>query len=433
MADIYRAYEHKPHLATSKQSISELYFVVGVGLFALLIRIIFSFVLFPYLSGPLNLDLDPDYFGRLAQNWADGKGYVFDEREGPTIGRGPGYPLLLAGIYLVFGQMFPAAVLAQCLIGSLVCVVMYYLGKQVFGSWVGYIAAFIGAVHPLLIWYSPRLRYEPLLTLLLALAILWSLKVQDSRSLKDAFLMGLFFGAAALISQIVILLPVALFVVFLWLTAHKSTLIKPFVVALLTMIIIIIPWTIRNYQVSGRIIPVHSGGVTQFVTGNYEFEHYHEAPLQSVKLGELGVVYAAQLLGYDDVAEFNQLAADVDQALLPHALSYLRNEPGKLLIKIVMQFPRFWYLSESPLKSWFLISIQAPLLILALVGAFHTLRTGRQGLPLLLTILYFNLIYAAIVVEGRYSTPVVPYVILLAAVGFQLSFGAIQKLRYIRG
>jgi 4-amino-4-deoxy-L-arabinose transferase-like glycosyltransferase len=407
----------------------EMHLLLGICLLALLIRVAFSFVLFPRLADPLNLGRDPDLFGWLATNWATGKGYAWYEGAGPTTFRGPGYPLLLAAVYRVFGDLLPGAVLAQCLMGALLCLVIYYTGELVFGAWVGYTAAFLGALHPLLIWYSPRLRYEPLLALLLALAVYWMLKAQDSRALKDAFLMGLFLGCAALVNQVVILLPLVVLAGFLLLPkTHKATLAKQLAVALVTMVAIITPWTVRNYQASGRIIPVHSGAVMDFIKGNYELEHYDEAPLQLVKLEQIADEHVARLLGLDP-SEYDLRAEGVDQALLPHALSFVRNEPGKLLAKIAVMVPRFWYLSESPLKSWVLASVQGPFLLLASVGALHALRTSRRVLLLVLITVYFNLVYAVFHGQARFSTLVVPYVIILAAAALPRIFDAIKRWR----
>lgn len=405
----------------------EAHLLLGIALLALLVRLVFSFVLFPRLAGPLGLGSDPDLYGQLAQNWVDGKGYTFHDGAGPTTGRGPGYPLLLAAVYVIFGSLFPAAVLVQSLIGSLICLVMYCTAKQVFGSWVGYTAALIGALHPLLIWYTPRLRYEPLLTLLLGLVMFWLLRIRDSQSFKDPLLMGLCLGLAALVNQVVIVLPFLLFAALWPVKACKSTLAKQLIVVLLAMAAIVSPWMARNYLVSGLIIPVHSAGVVQFMKGNYEFEHYHEAPLQSMKLDRMGATYVAQLLGRDP-AGLDLLETGLDQALLPDALAFLRDEPGKLLAKIAAQMPRFWYLSESPLKSRFLAAIQVALLLPALVGAFHTILT-RRGCPLLVIILYFNLVYAATHVEARYSTPIAPYVVILAAAGLRMIFDIIRERR----
>jgi len=396
---------------------AEIYPVLGIVLVAVLVRVVFSFAVFPHIAGPLNLGRDPDRFWQLAQNWVDGNGYAFDKGAEPTTYRGPGWPLVLAAVYIVFGDSYPFAVLTQCLIGSLVCLVMYFIGKKAFGSGVGYAAALIGALHPLLIWYSPRLRYEPSLTLFLALAVYWVLRAQDSGALKDALLTGVFLGCAALVNQVVILLPLALFGALLFRKLPKATLAKQSAVALLTMAAVVAPWTARNYRVSGgRIILVHSGSAMTFVRGIYYAELYHEAPLQGVKLDDLAEVHLAELLGADPL-QFDRGASGVDESLLPYVLWHVQNEPRKLLNRIAVQIPRFWYLSESPLKSWLIAGIQGIFLLLALAGAFHSLGTNRHGLVLVLTVVYFNLVYAVFIALARFSVPVVPYVIILAVAG----------------
>ena len=68
--------------------------------------------------------------------------------------------------------------------------------------------------------------------------------------------------------------------------------------------------------------------------------------------------------------------------------------------------------------------------MLALVGTLCVLRMRHQfGLMLIATILYFNTIYAATVAQARYSTPVVPYVLILAALGLQIILGIIRTRR----
>jgi len=159
-----------------------------------MIRLVFSFAIFPHLAGPLDLGRTPDSFDQLAINWVEGRGFTYSGGTEPTTWRGPGYPLLLAVIHTIFGNLAPAAVVVQSFILSLLCLVVYLLAKQVFDARIGIAAALMAAFHPLLIWYSPRLRYEPLLALLLVYAIYWMQRAQDSGKLKDAFFMGLLIG-----------------------------------------------------------------------------------------------------------------------------------------------------------------------------------------------------------------------------------------------
>ena len=284
--------------------------VFAIALLAFLLRIGFSYTIFPLIAEPLGLGRAPDGFDRLALNWVQGNGFSYSVGAEPTTYRGPGYPLLLAGLYLAFGETVHAGVIAQSLIGSLLGVAVYFLGKQLLDDRVGYAAALLVAFHPLLIWYSPRLRYEPLLALLLVLAVYWMVRAQRSRTTVDAVVVGLLFGYAALVNQVVLLLPAAVLAGLLLAGSHRESLAKLAGVAVLTMALVIGPWTIRNYLTTGLFIPVHSGGIVQFVKGNYEYKYYDEAPMRSKEIDHMGVAYVAQLLG-EDPADFGLRATGV--------------------------------------------------------------------------------------------------------------------------
>lgn len=404
----------------------EAYVVGGICLAALLLRLAFSFVVFPRLAGPLGLGTDPDYFGQLAQNWAAGNGYTFHPGDPPTTFRGPGYPAALVIGYRIFGDMLLGAILIQCLMGAALCAIVYLIGKRVFGPRVGLTAAALVAIHPLLIWYSPRYRYENLLSLLLALCVYWFLRTLDSRSYRDAILTGLWLGMAVLVNQMAALLLLVLLSALPLFGAGRVRAVRLLTVTALTMALTILPWTIRNYQVSGRFILAHSGGVTQFFKGNLEYEYYDEAPLQLLQLERAAMTRMAEMLGIEWAA-YDERHPGMDEAVWPFLLADLRHGRVNLIAKIVAQAPRFWYLSESPAKSYFLAAIQGGFLVLTLFGAFRVLRDERRGIVFILIIGCFNLVYAATHSQARYATPIVPYVVILAAAGLAVLCGVIRK------
>ena len=84
---------------------------------------------------------------------------------------------------------------------------------------------------------------------------------------------------------------------------------------------------------------MHSGGVTQFVKGNLQFEHYREAPLQSTQLARIAETILAHRLGLTEQLDVRR--EGLDQALLPLAVESLRRQPDRLLVKIAAQVPRF--------------------------------------------------------------------------------------------
>ncbi|MBN1964309.1 MAG: glycosyltransferase family 39 protein [Anaerolineae bacterium] len=401
--------------------LTETQFVFGLFVLALVIQLVFAFVLFAVLDETLNMAIDPDQYGVLARNWANGDGYTFLPGDVPTTYRGPGYTVVLAVVYAVFGEggMQPVVAVLQSVCGALTAVVIFYLGRRAFRPAVGVLAGLLGAVHPLLIWYAPRYRYEPLFTLLFMLALLFTLHVWQERRLRDGLLAGLFFGLASLVSQTALLAPVGLFVLMLLLPGRRVQLIGPLALAGAVTVLVVAPWTIRNYDLTGQFIPVQEGGMTQFYKGNIEYARYEEAPLQSVVLAELAAQDMADVLGVE-YATFDLRTPGLDATFSPLVMDYLRTQPGHFIGKVITQAVRFWYLSETAFKSYMLLAIQAIYLIPAAVGLVVGLRRRESRVPVVLmlaTIGYVMLLYAATHVEARYSTPILPLVVVLAGAG----------------
>jgi 4-amino-4-deoxy-L-arabinose transferase-like glycosyltransferase len=253
------------------------------------------------------------------------------------------------------------------------------------------------------------------------LAVFFALRVKDNRQPRDAAFMGLFFGLSALVNQISLPLVLGLFLVLLVLQFKEwKALLRPMGLAVGTAIVVILPWMIRNYkETDGRLIPVHEGGITQFVKGNYEFELYEEAPLRSVELADLASVELAKSLDRDP-NNFDVRSEGLDEDLRSHAVDYVQEHPDKLVSKVALQSLRFWYVSETPRKSYIVGAMQLAFILPALLGVYAGLRAREKRhdtLYLLAIVVYFNLVYAATHVEARYSTPVIPIVVIFAASG----------------
>src|SRR5271170_7985878 len=81
--------------------------------------------------------------GHIAYSMATGKGFSspFQRDSGPTAWLAPVYPLLLAGIFKVFGVYtrgaFFAAIFLNMVFSSATCVPIFYLGKRIAGVGTG--------------------------------------------------------------------------------------------------------------------------------------------------------------------------------------------------------------------------------------------------------------------------------------------------------
>src|SRR5215472_547725 len=92
--------------------------------------------------------------GSIAKSLASGKGFSspFGKDTGPTAWLTPVYPLLVAGIFRVFGiftrPAFFAVVFLNALFSSFACVAISYAGKRIAGTGVASGAAWLWAIFP---------------------------------------------------------------------------------------------------------------------------------------------------------------------------------------------------------------------------------------------------------------------------------------------
>jgi 4-amino-4-deoxy-L-arabinose transferase-like glycosyltransferase len=393
--------------------------LILIFLLAFAIRLAFIFVIRPITIGSPGPDaIDPESFGVRATNILEGRGYS-DADGTPTVWREPLYPFFMAGVWALGGQSEEIIQVANSALGGLAAALTYLLAYYSFGRGVGFVAALLYSCFPLNIWYVPLYRYEALFTPLVALCGVFYTRLRERLHWWDAVLMGVVLGLTTLNSQLVLLMPLVFIVASLESPRWKQLLARV-VVATLVMGVVIFPWTLRNYIVTGgEFIIVRQGGPANFLLGNYAVDHYDEAPMQLTPLRELAKNKREALIldktGAVSIDEVDPI--EREKIWGQEVTNFLKTQPGQFVRKVIVQAIRFWYLGDTFSKSIFILSIQLPLLIMALLGIIQAIRHRKPFVFYLLTIAYFNSIYAVMWVEARYTVPLEPYVMTLASYG----------------
>lgn len=169
---------------------------------------------------------DPQHYHATASNLADGRGYTVavDERgfvageEGePTAFWAPGYPFALAPLYAAFGSDERVAKAFNAVVGALTVVPVFALARKTTSNiqqttkeedqaadkrWhdrAGLVAAFLFAVCPALILWTPTLFSEALFTFGVACTLAVGVWASERRSLFAWVLVGLVLGATAFV------------------------------------------------------------------------------------------------------------------------------------------------------------------------------------------------------------------------------------------
>ena len=350
---------------------------------------------------------DSKGYHAVAVNFLDGNGFV---QGGSTrISRVPVYPLFLAACYRVFGRDYYAAPrVIQSLAGALVCVLVYAIAAPAFGRGVGLLAAAMVAAYPFFIYYSGLLLTETLFTLALTLFMYLVLSIDRGtfRSvLAAAAVAGVLAGATVLLKPS--FLTFVPFVGLVWLAVSRRPVraLKAMVVIVLCTGLTMCPWIVRNWALTDRFVP------TTLLVGISLYEGVHRGADGGPAMDRLpDRVYG--LSEYDENREYLKISRRL-----------IREEPGRMIALAGKKFLRFWnVVPNSPDHQgvvYRLVSIVSvvPLLCFAVVGLLCAPVPRGERLLLVSAPIHFTLVHMVFVSSIRYRTPVMPMMIVLAAVG----------------
>lgn len=387
---------------------------------ALILRLLFVAVLQPngfYFS-------DARHYDRAAVSLLSGDGL------GEKYNRSPFYPVLMAGVYRVFGHSFTAMRVFEAALGVLLCWLVFQIARRLFGVPTAFIAAGLTAVHPHFLLIVGILYPTQALTVLMAAAVLLLLLYEEKKQRRFLLLSAFASALAALtIPAMFFILPFIL----LWMMFRPAVSVWSRVAAVMTFLFVfsamLTPWTLHNYQKYGRLtlvrpVPhtvfpnladreaqkqrIESGfkDTTDYLkanpTGTDEdrldkiIGNYFKYPLQSVRylVGELGHFWALYPDRLDTPSASYQQQVQKKDARMATTRSSL------------------WALAK-----YLSIVVISPLFLFALIGLFSSLPWRRAAYLPLGALFGLSIGYSLIYAEVRYRIPIEPYVLMFTAYG----------------
>lgn len=193
-------------------------------------------------------DDDSYRYDFAARALAEGRGYIHLNGE-PTAFWPPGYSLLLAAVYTVFGESVLAAQLLNVVLSTATVALVYLIGRLTMGRQAAFVGASIVAAFPSLIFFTGVTLSETAFTFFALLAIALVLLEARNPQRRDLRLLlgaGLAFGFASLIRGQALLLPIVLIPFWLRAGTDRSRIADKLVAIALGIGLIVAPWTIRN-------------------------------------------------------------------------------------------------------------------------------------------------------------------------------------------
>lgn len=393
--------------------------------------------------------------GEIAASLVEGRGFSmrFLGADGPTSQQAPVYPAIVALAYAAGGVEQPRALLllelGQALLGGLLVLGVLQLTRWVVpdrpaAAWV---ASAVAAFHPTLVYAATYVQVAELAATLVVWTLVWAARAGDSRSIRDAAIVGVLLALAALTDPILGLVGVGAMVAVaggetVGRTGRRGTIFLGAVVAL-TASFGITPWVVRNAIVHGEFVPIKSTFGYAFWQANCAMSEgtdkvvrasvdgILEAPGASADLSTLNATIwrARHEAGYiDDVAmtaEFKRHLGTLSEparsrVLLRMAAADIKADPLRYARLCLRRFQYFWLFDETNPKTrvWIYRASHLGLTALALAGLALAAPSARRRLgPLVATAGVLSVFHALTIVSARFHIPIEPLMAVWAGAG----------------
>jgi hypothetical protein len=331
----------------------------------------------------------------------------------PTARWLPGYPLFIAGVYLLFGDSYRAVYVTQAFLGVLIAGLTYLSAKHVLeDKAAALVALLLYAFDPFAISICAQFQTETLFTALLMASFFCFVKSWQvtGTPLIFACMSGLCAGAATLTRSVGAPMFAGLCFALLlgWggtcARIGIATRVRIITIASIVFVGSLLPWLIRNHETTGQYVFSTQGWQALAMSSNdnadthYTLEGINSIPVTSIEQPEI----------------------EREEIYRAFAMNWIRDHPVRYASLYVSRVFSFW----SP----FLASYSGPVAIvgtvfngaLLLFGGICVIafrKTWRRFLSIYAVLLTFTFSYSVAAIATRYRLPLYPLLEILAAGG----------------
>jgi hypothetical protein len=407
--------------------------LIGITVTAFLLRILYMLTIAPPLYGLA----DEGFYYHASDLIVQGHGYsqplivVFYGIYRPTALHPPLWSGVLSIVSLftapandtpgVTGTAVDVHRGVTCLCGATVVLFVGLLGRRI-GDWrVGLLGAAIAALYPHFITLDGDLMSEPLYGAIVGGLVLLSYRFVDRPTRGRAFALGLLAALAALTRAEglwfipVLLLPLA------WKAGRDRLRLSVF--AVLGALVLLVPWTVRNYVAFHRFVPVANSGAV--IAGANNRCAYYGSHIGSWQ-GDCASVPGQTNLSPE---------IDISSRQTTQGLNYARDHAARAVLVAGTRLLRVWSLYDpnyeaigEPTMLDVGLWVYYVMLAAAVYGLIALRRRGRRILILIAPAIVTSI--AAILGDGpdrlRYDAEVP--LIAVAAWTFVLLFGRARRV-----
>ena len=363
--------------------------------------------------------------GRIARALATGFGFSdpFRGHTGPTAWVGPLFPLILAGVFKIFGVFTPQSAWAILTINSLFSALTarttWEIAARCFNQKVALWSAWIWALYPAAMQYAVRWVWDTSLSTFLfswVFVVTLRMRTPDASGTTTGrwALLGLLWGLTGLSNPaLLIFLPVC----GLWVLAGTPDWKRQAGGVLLAATLFVAclgPWTWRNWEVFHRFVPTRGNFGAELYLGNgpgatgllMEYDHPIQAPDQLRLYTGMGEIAYSRMRGVQAWAE-------------------MRAHPGRFAENTLKRVFFFWGGVPHPASAtpWVEYARSLNFVFASVCGLLGLALALQRKVPaaglLAWGFLLLPLVYYGVAAHARFRHPLEPLMVVLGVYLFQ--------------
>jgi Dolichyl-phosphate-mannose-protein mannosyltransferase len=373
--------------------------------------------------------------GRVARAIAAGQGFSSPLRmvdTGPTVWFTPIYPYLIAGIFKIWGiYTFHSRIVIQTMnlaFAALTVIPIYGIARRTFTEAVAVGASWFWVFLPTSLFFPMTWIWDTAMAALFFALIFWATLALADRQTTWAWAgYGALWAIGILVNPSMLsVFPFLLGWVIWEARRDGAPWIKFAAATVLVFAIGMIPWTVRNYRVFGKVIVLRSNFGLELWLGNNAAVPDSWSPWMHPNDN------AEEARKYQSMGEIAYMAEK--QKL---AIAYMRAHPADTVRFTFHRFIDNWLaMTDSPMDSWsysplyikLFMLLNISLSLFTLLGALFVYRAKHSdAFAYAIVLLVFPLIFYLTHASLRYRFPMDPIMMVLSA------YGVAQTLALARG
>ncbi len=385
--------------------------IFGVGL---LVAVLWTLLAnFSWTGSPL-ISPESEGFIALARSLLAGEGYLLWGE--PTSQHMPGYPFFLAGVFALFGELTLGVGLVHSVFHAGSALILFFLGRRLYGERVGLLAGFIAALFPFYLFYAPFVLSETLIVFLGMLSLFFTYRAGEGRFWSFVWA-GLVLGVMVLVRPTSLGLIPLMLLYLLWRGRKRLANVGLGVGAtVLIVVLVLTPWIVHNWKLQGKLL-LASPEIGQSLWRGTN-------PRASDYVG--GYSDARNIAPLPHPVPQNISEVEKDSYYYRAFVEYVREHPTRFFALLPYKLVNMWRPTweGSSAKNW--VVLGAPyvgLMLLAFLG-FSRARRNWEGSVLLFVFLsYWISIHLVFYSLLRYRLKAMSPLILFAALGLAVLWG----------